>query len=66
MSFPHHTSGPVDDGDDVGNFSEYYSDMGCIIDDQLWTPGELEGARGPVRLGPAAPLPPASPRTSRP
>ena len=27
-------------------FSEYYSDMDCIIDDQLWTPGELEGARG--------------------
>jgi len=29
--------------------------------DQLWTPEDLEGARGPVRLGPAAaPLLPAS------
>jgi hypothetical protein len=47
--------------DPAGNFSEYYSDMDCIIDDQLWTPEDLEGARGPVRLGPAAaPLLPAS------
>jgi hypothetical protein len=23
--------------DPAGNFSEYYSDMDCIIDDQLWT-----------------------------
>jgi len=31
--------------DPAGNFSEYYSDMDCIIDDQLWTPEALEGAR---------------------
>jgi hypothetical protein len=40
--------------DPAGNFCEYYSDMDCIVDDQLWTPEDLEGARGPVRLGPAA------------
>jgi hypothetical protein len=38
---------------DPGNFSEYYADMDCIVDDQLWTPEDLEGAR-PVRLGTAA------------
>jgi catechol 2,3-dioxygenase-like lactoylglutathione lyase family enzyme len=32
--------------DPAGNFSEYYSDMDCIVDDQLWTPEILEGARG--------------------
>jgi hypothetical protein len=32
--------------DPAGNFSEYYSDMDCIVDDQLWTPGALDGARG--------------------
>jgi hypothetical protein len=25
--------------DPAGNFSEYYADMDCIIDDQLWKPG---------------------------
>jgi catechol 2,3-dioxygenase-like lactoylglutathione lyase family enzyme len=28
--------------DPAGNFSEYYSDMDCITDDQLWTPGMWE------------------------
>jgi hypothetical protein len=28
----------------AGNFSEYYFDMDCIIEDQLWTPETLEGA----------------------
>jgi catechol 2,3-dioxygenase-like lactoylglutathione lyase family enzyme len=28
--------------DPAGNFSEYYSDMDSIIDDQLWTPGIWE------------------------
>jgi catechol 2,3-dioxygenase-like lactoylglutathione lyase family enzyme len=28
--------------DPAGNFSEYYSDMDCINDDQLWTPGMWE------------------------
>jgi hypothetical protein len=52
--------------DPAGNFSEYYSDMDCIIDDQLWTPEELEGARG-CSPGPRRRPPPSSiPRTSRP
>lgn len=28
--------------DPAGNFSEYYSDLDCIIDDQLWNPGNWE------------------------
>jgi catechol 2,3-dioxygenase-like lactoylglutathione lyase family enzyme len=32
--------------DPAGNFTEYYSDMDCIVDDQLWQPGVWEGARG--------------------
>src|SRR5207245_5495101 len=43
--------------DPAGNFSEYYSDMDCIVDDQLWTPEDLEGARG---LFACAPPPPPS------
>lgn len=41
--------------DPAGNFSEYYSDMDCIVDDQLWTPEDLEGARGLFRWGPPPP-----------
>ena len=41
--------------DPAGNFSEYYSDMDCIIDDQLWTPEDLEGARGLFSWGPEPP-----------
>jgi hypothetical protein len=41
--------------DPAGNFSEYYSDMDCIIDDQLWTPQDLEGARGMFAWGPPPP-----------
>ena len=41
--------------DPAGNFSEYYSDMDCIIDDQLWTPQDLEGARGLFAWGPPPP-----------
>jgi hypothetical protein len=43
--------------DPAGNFSEYFSDMDCIVDDQLWTPEVLEGARGLFEWGP--PLPPS-------
>jgi catechol 2,3-dioxygenase-like lactoylglutathione lyase family enzyme len=43
--------------DPAGNFSEYYSDMDCIVDDQLWTPEDLEGARGLYAWGP--PVPPS-------
>jgi len=41
--------------DPAGNFSEYYSDMDCIIHDQLWTPETLEGARGLFSWGPPPP-----------
>jgi catechol 2,3-dioxygenase-like lactoylglutathione lyase family enzyme len=41
--------------DPAGNFSEYYADMDCIVDDQLWTPEDLEGARGLFAWGPPPP-----------
>ncbi|MBS2534992.1 VOC family protein [Catenulispora sp. NF23] len=41
--------------DPAGNFSEYYSDMDCIVEDQLWTPEDLEGARGLYAWGPPPP-----------
>jgi len=40
--------------DPAGNFSEYYSDIDCIIDDQLWKPGVWEGAKGLYSWGPPA------------
>ena len=41
--------------DPAGNFSEYYSDMDCIVDDSLWQPESVEGARGMFRWGPPPP-----------
>lgn len=41
--------------DPAGNFSEYYSDMDCVVEDQLWTPEDLEGARGLYSWGPPPP-----------
>ncbi|MFC9219367.1 VOC family protein [Streptomyces hygroscopicus] len=41
--------------DPAGNFSEYYSDMDCIVDDQLWSPEALEGAKGLFTWGPPPP-----------
>jgi catechol 2,3-dioxygenase-like lactoylglutathione lyase family enzyme len=41
--------------DPAGNFTEYYSDMDSIIDDQLWTPEAVEGARGMFSWGPPPP-----------
>ncbi|MEU5403331.1 VOC family protein [Streptomyces sp. NPDC005963] len=41
--------------DPAGNFSEYYSDMDTILDDQLWTPETLEGAKGLFSWGPPPP-----------
>jgi hypothetical protein len=41
--------------DPAGNFSEYYSDMDCIVEDQLWTPEDLQGARGLYAWGPPPP-----------
>ena len=41
--------------DPAGNFSEYYSDMDCIAEDQLWAPEVLEGAKGLFSWGPPPP-----------
>ncbi len=41
--------------DPAGNFSEYYSDMDAIVDDQTWTPEVFEGASGLYRWGPPPP-----------
>lgn len=41
--------------DPAGNFSEYYSDLDCIVDDALWKPGVFEGARGLFNWGPPPP-----------
>ena len=41
--------------DPAGNFSEYYSDMDSILDDQLWTPETFEGAQGLFNWGPPPP-----------
>ncbi len=41
--------------DPAGNFSEYYSDMDCIAEDQLWTPEIFEGANGLFNWGPPPP-----------
>ncbi|POM27323.1 Biphenyl-2,3-diol 1,2-dioxygenase [Actinomadura rubteroloni] len=41
--------------DPAGNFAEYYSDMDTILEDQLWTPEVLEGAKGLFNWGPPPP-----------
>jgi catechol-2,3-dioxygenase len=41
--------------DPAGNFSEYYSDLDCIINDQLWNPSVVEGSRGLYNWGPPPP-----------
>ncbi|MCS7480452.1 VOC family protein [Umezawaea endophytica] len=41
--------------DPAGNFSEYYSDLDCIVDDALWKPGVWEGTRGLYNWGPPPP-----------
>jgi catechol 2,3-dioxygenase-like lactoylglutathione lyase family enzyme len=41
--------------DPAGNFSEYYSDLDCIVDDELWKPADWEGARGLYSWGPPPP-----------
>ncbi|WP_280460754.1 VOC family protein [Nocardia carnea] len=41
--------------DPAGNFSEYYSDLDCIVDDALWKPGVWEGVRGLYNWGPPPP-----------
>lgn len=41
--------------DPAGNFSEYYSDLDVIIDEQLWKPQEWEGMRALYSWGPPPP-----------
>jgi catechol 2,3-dioxygenase-like lactoylglutathione lyase family enzyme len=41
--------------DPAGNFSEYYSDLDCIVDDAVWEPGVWEGAKGLYSWGPPPP-----------
>lgn len=41
--------------DPAGNFSEYYSDLDCILEDQLWKPEVWEGAKGLFNWGPPPP-----------
>ncbi|MFD4324859.1 VOC family protein [Nocardioides sp. NPDC058538] len=41
--------------DPAGNFSEYFSDMDCIPEDEIWTPEVLEGANGLFSWGPPPP-----------
>jgi catechol 2,3-dioxygenase-like lactoylglutathione lyase family enzyme len=41
--------------DPAGNFSEYYADMDCIIDDQLWDPGVWTDIRALYSWGPPVP-----------
>lgn len=41
--------------DPAGNFSEYYSDLDCIVDDALWKPQVWDGAYGLYNWGPPPP-----------
>ncbi|PKH38978.1 Catechol 2,3-dioxygenase [Nocardioides alpinus] len=41
--------------DPAGNFSEYYSDIDCIVEDALWEPGVWEGTKGLYNWGPPPP-----------
>ncbi|MGW0631500.1 VOC family protein [Streptomyces sp. NPDC002758] len=41
--------------DPAGNFSEYYSDLDCVVDDALWTPEDFRDARSLYSWGPRPP-----------
>jgi catechol 2,3-dioxygenase-like lactoylglutathione lyase family enzyme len=41
--------------DPAGNFTEYYADLDCIIDDELWNPGVWEGIKSLYNWGPPVP-----------
>lgn len=41
--------------DPAGNFSEYYSDLDVIVDDQMWKPQVWEGMRSLYSWGPPPP-----------
>jgi len=42
--------------DPAGNFSEYYADLDCIVEDQLWQPGVWEGPNSLYSWGPPPPM----------
>jgi hypothetical protein len=41
--------------DPAGNFSEYYSDLDCVVDDELWKPASFTDIRALYAWGPAVP-----------
>lgn len=41
--------------DPAGNFSEYYSDMDCIVDDALWDPSVWDASKSLYSWGPPPP-----------
>jgi catechol-2,3-dioxygenase len=41
--------------DPAGNFTEYYSDLDCIVDDELWRPEVWDGVKGLYNWGPPVP-----------
>jgi catechol 2,3-dioxygenase-like lactoylglutathione lyase family enzyme len=41
--------------DPAGNFSEYYSDIDCILDDQIWQPAVVAGEKSLYAWGPPPP-----------
>jgi catechol 2,3-dioxygenase-like lactoylglutathione lyase family enzyme len=41
--------------DPAGNFSEYYSDMDCIPENEMWNPEVFEGPEGLFNWGPPPP-----------
>jgi catechol 2,3-dioxygenase-like lactoylglutathione lyase family enzyme len=43
--------------DPAGNFTEYYADLDCIVEDQLWSPESFSDLRGLYSWGP--PVPPS-------
>lgn len=51
--------------DPAGNFSEYYSDMDSIVEDELWTPKSSKAPKGSSTGGPH-PHPPSSHPTTLP
>jgi len=42
--------------DPAGNFTEYYADLDCIVEDQLWQPGVWEGPNSLYSWGPPPPM----------
>jgi catechol-2,3-dioxygenase len=42
--------------DPAGNFSEYYSDLDVIPEDEVWTPEAFEGMRSLYAWGPPPPV----------